>query len=1073
MRDELRRKFINYRSKIKSAKTHPAKEIIFFNFLKDIFGIDVEEFALKTEKPLKSKAYKVRGRADLIYRGVILEVKVNLKKELEQGIKELKKYMLLLAEEGETDYVGIITDGIDFRAYIMPKNEIQRAKELLDKEQKFDDVLDQISLKEISSFRVEDSAEEFILWLDSYFFTQRNIKPTAEDLQIKFGLESPTFTMFFERFKELFNEVRNIPSVNLKFTLWRKHLEIVYGSAPDEDEFIIHTYLVTLVKLIMYLRLYGAESDANIEKIIDGTYFRELGILNFIEEDFFTWILEEPIRNESLKLIRNLFNELDIYDFDQADEDLFKEIYQDIVGPSTRHRLGEYYTPEWLAELTLLEALNHSSKEIPRILDPACGSGTFITNAINLLKKKLLMEPPNKQLEIILANVVGIDVNPLAVIIARANYIIALGELIKYKKEEILIPIYLADSIKLPEIEEPKLISGKRTYKIQIKLREKPEIGGIKPLLIPVDIVKNEKILSKVLERIKILLMLYRDKEKSLQKENLFSVFRKYLIEVLQLDEETASILLSTFNTLLFLLEHDLDSIWIFVLRNIYAPIRMKEEKFDIIVGNPPWIKYSFLNKSEYQEFCKKLAIEYELISKNQNNTKKGKKQIRSIEKQIANIEIATIFFRRVADLYLKDGGIIAFVMPRTILTGAKHHEKFREFKKPIVKVLKVLDLHYNTQFRVEPLFNFPSCVIIAKKGEKTSWPIEVLALSAKLSKRNLKLREVLHKFKKLPYKYNPPKIPISEKSYYHDKFKRGADIYPRPLWFITFVVDETFGINPKKPKVKTSEEALKKAKKRWKNVKIEGCVESEFIFITLLSDYMKPFGFSKLTPIVLPIIPMKNGYTILNISRLSLDYPGMAKWLVSAEKFWKAFRTKKDEKRFPSVLDRLNYHRYLTSQDRLKRYIVLYAMSGKYTMACVLDREEIKQVKITINDIEIIPKDFVIDTSTYYYCTDDANETHYLCSIINSNIIDKMIKKLQPTGLYGERTIHRKIFELPIPKFNPNDPRHIRLAELSKECHRKIKNISIKDRRKVKEYLSHYIKEIDALVEEILSEHL
>lgn len=41
----------------------------------------------------------------------------------------------------------------------------------------------------------------------------------------------------------------------------------------------------------------------------------------------------------------------------QAEEDLFKEIYQEIVKRSERHRVGEYYTPEWLAELTLKEAL--------------------------------------------------------------------------------------------------------------------------------------------------------------------------------------------------------------------------------------------------------------------------------------------------------------------------------------------------------------------------------------------------------------------------------------------------------------------------------------------------------------------------------------------------------------------------------------------------------------------------------------------------------------------------------------------------------------------------------------------
>jgi len=78
----------------------------------------------------------------------------------------------------------------------------------------------------------------------------------------------------------------------------------------------------------------------------------------------------------------------------------------------------------------------------------------------------------------------------------------------------------------------------------------------------------------------------------------------------------------------------------------------------------------------------------------------------------------------------------------------------------------------------------------------------------------------------------------------------------------------------------------------------------------------------------------------------------------------------------------------------------------------------------------------------------------------------------LQAKGLWGERHIQRAIFELPIPKFDPNDPKHRRLAELSKICHEVVKKFKVKSRKKVKEKLAKYMKEVDALVEEILSEH-
>jgi len=129
------------------------------------------------------------------------------------------------------------------------------------------------------------------------------------------------------------------------------------------------------------------------------------------------------------------------------------------VRRSERHRIGEYYTPEWLVQLTLKEALNiwfkrNKDKDAPRILDPACGSGTFLCNAIHMIRDILerKSKSPAEILDFILNNIVGIDINPLTVIIARANYLIALGQLLKLGKR-IVIPVYISDSIKLPEIE--------------------------------------------------------------------------------------------------------------------------------------------------------------------------------------------------------------------------------------------------------------------------------------------------------------------------------------------------------------------------------------------------------------------------------------------------------------------------------------------------------------------------------------------------------------------------------------------------------------------------------------------
>lgn len=82
MSNSLKEIFKKYKLRIKKANTHPAKEIILFDFLRKVFGVGIEELALKTEIPLKSKVYGIKGRADLIHAGIVLEVKVNLKKRI-------------------------------------------------------------------------------------------------------------------------------------------------------------------------------------------------------------------------------------------------------------------------------------------------------------------------------------------------------------------------------------------------------------------------------------------------------------------------------------------------------------------------------------------------------------------------------------------------------------------------------------------------------------------------------------------------------------------------------------------------------------------------------------------------------------------------------------------------------------------------------------------------------------------------------------------------------------------------------------------------------------------------------
>jgi len=1029
-------------AKSRSANKHPAKLIVLSSLLKELFNVGLEELIPGIETKLGSKLWGL-GSADLIFSNVVFEIKVDLRAEIADAEQKLLKYFQILHErEPEKKHVGIATDVINFVAYFAV---IKDGKV--------------VGLNKISSINIAEApASETILWLDSFIFSKRKIRPSAMDLRWRFGPESPTYSVAIDELTALWSEVRDEKDVALKLDLWAKNMEIVYGSKPKVSAFIEHTYLVTLVKLIVYLRLSGDSviSKDKLVRALTGEYFSAYGITNLIEEDFFAWILHPKIKDKALSLINDVAKELLRYDLSQIDEDFFKEIYQEIVKRSERHMIGEYYTPEWLAELTLKESLelwNSIHKGTPRILDPACGSGTFLCNAIHIMRERLLGEgkSPREILDFILDNVVGVDINPLAVVIARANYVLALGDLLQLGKR-IVVPIYVADSVRIPSVTKTLTERGRiRVYEFCVQATNDAGKTKTYAIQIPENIALQKIILGQIIESYKVAVNAYRARK---SKKEALEVFERS--HRVQLSDDENQVLRSTLTNILSLMDIGLDAIWVFMLSNIYAPIILSQSKFDIVIGNPPWIAMRYIENPNYQDFLKGKVLSFELLDSDQVHL-------------FTHMEMATLFFCNSSDLYLHDKGLIAFVMPRSVLTGALHHIKFKHFRKPMSKLLKIFDLE-----DVSPLFNVPSCVLIAVKGETNSYPVLTRKYSGRLYEKNLRLSNAIKQLKVSDYMYSPPPVPKG-RSWYYDRVREGATLVPRSLWFIDFEVHETLGIDVYKPLVKTSEDALSEAKEPWKWIEMRGNVESEFIYATLLGGDIVPFGFIKMRPVVLPIEPTLTGFRLLDVNILrNRGITHMADWLEKAQQRWEERRTEKAENRFPRVTDRLNYNNLLSIQNPQKRYVVLYNASGTNIASCVVDRQSLQEFQILRASLR--PRGFVAYSKSFYFETKDENEAHYLCSTLNSNVLNEAIKPLQPRGLFGEREIQRRPFMFPIPKFNEKDPKHLELARISKQCHDKLKSKQLtrksaaRARSEARKILAKEIERIDELVSEVLS---
>jgi hypothetical protein len=287
----------------------------------------------------------------------------------------------------------------------------------------------------------------------------------------------------------------------------------------------------------------------------------------------------------------------------------------------------------------------------------------------------------------------------------------------------------------------------------------------------------------------------------------------------------------------------------------------------------------------------------------------------------------------------------------------------------------------------------------------------------------------------------------------------------PRSLWFVQPVAS-TYGTNQAKPALETHPEAQRTAKKPWQNIHLKGEVEAQYLYASILGRQLLPFGHTDLSLVVLPIEDKPTGLSMVNKEMaLGKGHSGLHEWLNKVDKLWTEGRKERSPK---DVYSRLDYQHLLTCQHPNGYHTVLYNTAGTNLASCVISP--------ALSKTELSVSGFAADADTYHYQTKDGMEAHYLCALLNAPCVDEIIKPHQTRGQWGARHIHRRPFEVvPIPKFDPKDERHQKLAELSKVCHQKVAKLALKGksigflRNKVREHLKKELAEIDELVKAVL----
>jgi hypothetical protein len=1037
-----------------SAKTHRFSALI-----SELFpgSSAPTEFAAGVEKLVRvdTRAGAQRGFVDAYHGNAVIEFENSLKATEAHALDQLKEYTsgLWNTEGRSRPLVCVLSDGVNWKTYRPGTTTKGRLTP------------DHVHLQELRVLILtEDTLADFWLWLTSLLFRPSRTEPTAERFRVDFGATSPAFADALETLYHAWEAVGHLSEPRLAFDTWQRYLTVTYGQLAEQQSedllrlFLKHTYLASLARLLIWASLSKGKTTTTLretaKEILSGQFFEEQRIENLVEDDFFQWVRRAKAEAILAPVWERTLSQLETYDLNQLNQDVLKGVYQELVDPKDRHDLGEYYTPEWLCERVVTELL--PSQGFVSVLDPSCGSGSFLRATI---AHQLAANPDGTdaaRLRQILENVVGIDIHPLAVIISRATYLLAIRSLVKGSKRPIQIPVYLADSLFLPA--EVKQYSLGEVPGFEIRF-------GDRKVSIPEELVTRPELFDPAITAAARIAVDHANGGEE-NRKSLAAYLRKVVPQLYDHEEAEAmtDAVWKFTDELSSLINRKQNSIWAFIVRNSYRPAMLRD-RFDFIVGNPPWLSYRYIADPEYQAEIKKRAVDDYAVAPR-------------LQKLFTQMELATIFLAHTLSTFARTGAKLGFVMPLSVLASDQHENlRKRTYKAPI-QLTSYWDLR-----AVRPVFNVPSCVLFASKEPAPpravqTYTLPVVEWAGNLPERDLSWHEaesmlistkatahLIYLGDRNALSTKPGRTSPNKPSHYESSFRQGATILPRSFYFVK-VSEMNGGIDPDRLySVETEPEQAEEAKPPYDTVKMKGRVQGRFIFSTALSRHLLPFALVSPPAILLPCETNHGSLTVLTTYDLRRKgYREFAKWMHEAETIWNAARKQKAERH--TLYQWLDYQGKLTAQNLSHPYLVLYNAAGTNISAAVVARRN-------------LPLPFVVEHKLYWAAFDSDEEAHYLAATLNSSVPNEEIKPFQSLGLMGERDIEKKVFELPIPFFDEDKFDHRRLAELSKEAHRRatayIAATLLPDslgtrRAMVRKAVSETIEQIDSIVTRVLA---
>lgn len=506
-----------------------------------------------------------------------------------------------------------------------------------------------------------------------------------------------TKLLFFE-WRRLFGQAVGIQTDSLKKLLERQSQ--LHGADYGEDVaaylFALNTFIGLVAKLTAALALPAVSEDVlndatplheRIHALESGGLFQSAGVENLLNGDFFAWYADDAGWKKFEKGISSLIATLANVSFDisrkspESTRDLFKGLYQSFVPRALRHALGEFYTPDWLAGHVVNQA---GWQTRDSLTDPTCGTGTFVLEAI---RRRLATASPRATAEQLLAGLNGMDLNPLAVLAARASLVVYLSQRLDPARP-VRLPIYLADAVHPADLQgdlyEHALQTEKGSFRFRVPAALVASAGFFALFNRVRELVDSDEDSTRII--------------KVLQKNDVVNTLSSSDLEALT---DSVQIFVK-------LHEQGWNGIWCSILAERFAAAAVPPA--DFVCGNPPWVKWSHL-PPDYaaliKERCRKIGVF-------------------SDDAWVGGIEadISTVVTYVAAEKWLRRGGTLAFLITGTVFAN-ESSQGFRRFEIPHLdlpfEVIRVEDFDAVAPF--EGCSNH-SALLMFRTGTATSYPV-------------------------------------------------------------------------------------------------------------------------------------------------------------------------------------------------------------------------------------------------------------------------------------------------------------------------------------------------------------